>query len=504
LCCLAIGLGAVYALLKQASFWFLQPLGGGAFYPPAGFALAVLVLTPRRTWPLWLVAFATAHMGVDLLHDRPVAPVIAHAVADMAEPVAGALLLAAALHRRRGPRAALVSFTLFPVLLAPVLGAVIGATSNVLLASGRRSWWTNTWQWWIADAVGVLVIGSVILAWSRPMPFEDRASLAPLAAVAVGGATAIVASGVVWQRPLVYILLPGLVWAAFVGGARAVTAVGAAAALAADWVALTGRAGGLAASEELQFLQLFLGVTFLTGLVLAVEIAERRRSEHRTFEAQRQVVASEETAVKLAEAERENIVRDTHDIVGHGLNVMLLQVAAARRVFDDDPAMGRELLASSEAIGRSACDDLDLALALVGHDRNTRASGQGLEQLPELVRVLRRAGFQLELRVEGQRGEISTLVDWSAYAIVREALTNVFKHASGADTKVTVRYDDGAVHLSIVDDGGTDDGGRSFGAGRGIIGMRERAAAVGGSLDVGPSPGGGFAVTSLLPANPRS
>jgi len=303
-------------------------------------------------------------------------------------------------------------------------------------------------------------------------------------------------------------VLPGLVWAAFVGGTRAVTAVGAAAALAADWVAITGRTGRLVASQhrpaQLEFLQLFLGVTFLAGLVLAAEIAERRRSELLALDVQRQLERSEEAAVKLAEAERQSIVGDTHDIVGHGLNAMLLQLGAARRVLEDDPALARELLESTEAIGRTACEDLDIALALVGNEQ-AEPSGQGLRQLPELVTVLRRAGLPVELRVEGERGPISTLVDWSAYRIVREALTNVLKHAPGASTTVTVRFGDDTVHVSVVDDGrGTRQDDRSVRAGRGIIGMRERATAVDGTLDVGPNPAGGFTVAATLPARPRS
>jgi signal transduction histidine kinase len=481
-------------------------LGGAAFFPAAGLALSVLVLTARRTWPLWLAAIAAAHIAVYLWHGKPVVPTLGYALADMAEPVAGALLLAAALRRRRGPRAALVSFTLFPVLLAPVLGAVIGATSNVVIGPGKRTWWSAASTWWVADALGVLVVGSVILAWSRPPAPEDKGSLIAVVAVAALGAAAIVATGVFWHYPLVYIVLPCLVWAAFFGGARAVTAVGAAAAFAADWVAITGRAGRLVGSsrstEQLKVLQLFLGVTFLTGLVLAVEIAERRRSEHRTLEAQRQLAMSEEAALKLAESERASIVRDTHDIVGHGLNAMLLQLGAARRVFDTDPAMARDLVASTEAIGRAACDDLDVALALVG--TGPGAAGKGLEQLPELVSVLRRAGLSVDFGVEGTRVEVPTLVDWSAYCIAQEALTNVLKHAPDAHAKVTVRFDDHALHLSIVDDGGANGGHCQFAAGRGIIGMRERAAAVGGTLAVGPNGGPGFTVTSTLPTKPRS
>src|SRR2546423_4974557 len=201
LCLLAAGLGIAYALLLQAGYWFLTPTGGAAFFPAAGLALGVLVLTPRRTWPLWLAAFATAHMAVQLWHDRPVGPTICYTFANVAEPVAGALLLAAALRGRRGPRAALISFTLFPVLLAPVLSAVIAATTQVLIGTGLLTWWTAAYRWWVADALGVLVIGSVILAWSRPPASEDRVPLTAVAAVAAAGAAAIVASGVGWPHP---------------------------------------------------------------------------------------------------------------------------------------------------------------------------------------------------------------------------------------------------------------------------------------------------------------
>jgi signal transduction histidine kinase len=500
LCGLAVGLGAAYALFSQVAFWLLNPPGGAAFFPPAGLALGVLVLTPRRTWPVWLAAFATAHAAFHLLHHRPVAAVVGYTFADMAEPVVGALLLAAAVRRRRGPRAALISFAVFAVVLAPVVGAVIGASSKVLLAPhapGTESWWYYARNWWVSDALGVLVIGSLILAWSRPLAFERRPPLTTVAAVAAVAAGAIVASGVLWHYPLIYIALPCLVWAAFFGGARAVTAVGAAAALAADWVAITGRAGRLVASagpaEQLDLLELFLGVTFFTGLVLAVEIAERRRSEERT-----------QAAIRLVEAERHSITQDTHDIVGHGLNAMLLQVGAARRVLNDDPAKARELLTRTEELGRRAFDDLDVALAIVGDGQTPPPDGHGLEELPELVSVLRGATLVIDLRVEGPRGELPTLVDWSAYGIVREALTNVLKHAPGAGVTVTVRFADDAIHLSVVDDGGPKGGDRSHRNGRGIVGMRERAVALGGTLDVGPNPGGGFTVTSTLPTNPRS
>jgi signal transduction histidine kinase len=343
----------------------------------------------------------------------------------------------------------------------------------------------------------------VILAWSRRCEFTQRVPLLPVVAVAGVGAGTIVASSVLWNHPIPYVVLPALVWASFVGGLRAVSAVGAAAALAADWAAITGRADGVGTGspgQQVEVMQLLLAVMLVTGLILAVEISERRRSEQRTLEAERDRVSSEEAALQLAEAERRSITQDTHDIVGHGLNVIMLQLGAARRVLANDPDMVRELLSSSEAIGRQACEDLDVALAVVGH-KQPGTTHQGLDQLPELVKVLRDAGLHVDLNVEGERNGTSTLVDWSAYRIVREALTNVLKHAPGASATATIRFDEPGLCVSVVDDGNKKDGNGSltWQAGRGIVGMRERAAAVGGTLDVGRNPNGGFHVVALLP-----
>jgi signal transduction histidine kinase len=499
LCGLAVGLAAAYGLLAQVALWLLRPAGGAAFYPPAGLAFAVLVLTRRRTWPLWVVAIGAAALSFGLSHDRPLSGLVGSVSANMAEPVIGAFLFTAAMHRRGGMRAVLVCFALFPVLIAPFLSAVLNNTYKVIFAPQlleQEGFWYFVRNWWAADALGVLVIGSLILVWARPIHFDVQAPLTVVAAVAATGAAAVVASGVVWHNSAISLALPGLVWASFFGGLRAMTAVGTAAALAANWLALSGRA-----AEDIELLQLRIGVIILTGLFLAVEIAERRRSEHMTLEAQRQLAASER-AVQLAEAERDRIIHDAHDIVGHGLNAMLLQIGAARLMLDHDLAEAARLLTSSELVGRRACDDLDIALDLDRGGNATRP-GSGLERLPELVAGLRDAKLPVDLRIEGERGELSTLVDWSAYRILQEALTNVLKHAPGAKTVVTVRFGDSAIDLTVADDGGTTKTDRTERDRHGTIGMRERAAALDGTLQVGPNREGGFTVHAALPKTRR-
>jgi signal transduction histidine kinase len=180
---------------------------------------------------------------------------------------------------------------------------------------------------------------------------------------------------------------------------------------------------------------------------------------------------------------------------------MLLQLGAARRVIHDDTQLACELLSSAEAIGRRACEDLEASLALAGQGP-VLVPGRGLDELPELVSHLRATGLDVDVRSEGERGEISTLLDWSIYRIVQEALTNVLKHAPGTSATVTVRFAPKAVHLSVVDDGQASGNG-PHDEGRGIIGMRERAAALGGTLHASPLSGGGFAVVASFPRRSR-
>jgi signal transduction histidine kinase len=507
----AAGLGALYALGAWVPWWYQSPAGGAsAFWPPAGLTVAALVVTPRRTWPLWLVFFGAAEFGVDVAHHESVALALSSAFANTAEPLVGALLITEFVGYSAGYRARTVAFAIFGVVVGPLVGATIGATTDVLIEARPPGWWTIAWTWWLGDALGVVVVGSVVLTWAHWSFYRRRVPLTSvpvIAALSVGTAGVVVVTAVVWHNPAVLAALPVLVWAAFAGGPLAVTAIGAAVAGATDWAALTGRSTELLASasrlDELALLQAYLGVTLLTVLVLAAEVAERRRGEHQAHRSELARVKSEEATIKIAEAERRSIAQDTHDLVGHGVNVMLLQVGAARRVLDSDPALARELLASVEEIGRNACHDLEVALTAIGGQGTPLEPGRGLADLPELVEALRTAGLRIELHVEGERGQLSKLLDWSAYRIVQEALTNVVEHARASVVTVTVRYDDHEVRVSIIDeDGMGQSGNRPYKEGRGIIGMRERALALGGTLDARPIPTGGFCVVVQLPRSP--
>jgi signal transduction histidine kinase len=498
----AVVLGALYALGALLVFWFLAtPSLGSAFFPPAGLTLAALALTPRRTWPLWLVAAGTAEFFVDVTHHLTVPLALGFAVANTVEPLVGATTLRAATGRFGvRPRGALLAYLACAVVIGPFVGGLIGATVGAIWGDGG-AWVTVFSNWWLGDALGVLVVASPILAWARPSAFEPNASLQEIALISALSVAVILVPGIVWHRPLIYVVLPLLVWAALRGGSRAATTVGFFVAFAADWVAVTGRADKLLAADSptrhLEFVQLYLGMTLLTALVLCVEVAQRRRAEWILRRADADRIRAELAVHVAAGNERHRIARETHDIVGHAMNVMLLQAGAARRFISGDPERSRELLESLEATGRSAFGDLDRALGIGA--REELQPERGLDAVPELVETMRDAGLAVELDVQGHgNGELSTLVEWSAYRILQEALTNVAKHAPAARVHVTIRHEPDALFLAVVNDRVATPARNGQRTGRGLVGMRERVAVLGGDIDVGPSDEG-FAVRVRLP-----
>jgi signal transduction histidine kinase len=305
---------------------------------------------------------------------------------------------------------------------------------------------------------------------------------------------------------MVFAVLPVLVVVALRGGVRSVSLVGIGVAFAADWAAVTGRASELvpavSSDDALVQVQLFIGVTLLAALILAVEVDERRRAERELREAESRRAHAELAALDAAGSEQRRIGREVHDIVGHAMNVMLLQAGAARRSMNGDNPAVSDHLEAIEEVGRRAFRDLDVALGIVDRSPD-REPGKGLAYVPELVDTMRRAGVAVDLDVVGERPTLTTIVDWSAYRIIQESLTNVVKHAPGSHTRVTITYATDRVRLAVVDDGSRGDGGRNGSSpnrhGRGLIGIRERASVLGGEITYGPVPHGGFAVEASLP-----
>ncbi|WP_440104287.1 sensor histidine kinase [Streptosporangium sp. H16] len=246
-----------------------------------------------------------------------------------------------------------------------------------------------------------------------------------------------------------------------------------------------------ASSEEAQFAMAFPVVAWALG-----EVVRNRR------------VAIDQESRRAVGEEQARIAREVHDVIAHSVSVIVVQAAAANDVFDERPDQARAALRSIEAAGRDALGELRRLLAVVRPETGEEPLRRpGLDRLGELVEPFRAAGLEVAVRREGTGagtgGALPAGVDLSAYRIVQEALTNTLRHAGAGRAEVTVRAAAGMLELDILDDGrgsGTgDEGGGDGGTGHGIAGMRERAAMLGGTLDAGPLPGGGFRVHARLP-----
>jgi signal transduction histidine kinase len=207
----------------------------------------------------------------------------------------------------------------------------------------------------------------------------------------------------------------------------------------------------------------------------------------------------EERARTAVTEERGRIARELHDVVAHGVSVMVVQAQAGPRLLDDVDQV-RGAFRSIEASGREALVELRRLLGILrtGDEQLAIGPQPGLGSLGSLVEQLREAGLPVELRIEGEQVPLPAGLDLSAYRIVQEALTNTLKHARRAEAEILVRYSASALELEVVDNGSAAPG-RLNGSGHGLIGMRERVALYGGVLEAGTRDGGGYAVRARLP-----
>lgn len=240
----------------------------------------------------------------------------------------------------------------------------------------------------------------------------------------------------------------------------------------------------------------------LVGDALRTRRERMRELEERARELEH--TRDEETRRRIAE-ERLRIARDLHDSVAHAMATINVQAGAAAHVLDRRPEAAKGALI---AIQRASGDVLEEMTALIGLLRNAgedpgHSPTPGLDRIADLVDSSRASGLEVSLSVRGPVDRVAAPIGTAAYRIVQESLTNVIRHAAGAAATVTVEAsDDGGVAVEVIDDGGIGAGAgaaaarSSSGSGMGIRGMRERAAATGGSLVVGPRPQGGFVVHS--------
>ncbi len=334
------------------------------------------------------------------------------------------------------------------------------------------------------DALALLLV----LAGPAALAVRDRFPLAA-AAVAVGAADVYVASGYPYG-PIFVSVVVGLFVAVQAGRRRATWALAAAGYVGFVVAHLVDPRAG---SSGLLHLALVAG--WLVVVLAVSEVVRTRRDQA----AQRERVERDERQRRVDE-ERLRLAQDLHDVLAHNISLINVQASVALHLLDDDPEQARPALATIKEVSKDALHELRTALDLLrrggADDEAPRSPTPRLADLDALVAGVRSGVLDVRLVHDGTPPPtLPAPVESAAYRIVQEALTNVTRHAHARTVTVRLGYADG-VTIEVTDDGR----GGPAEPGNGIVGMKERAAALGGTADAGPSPDGGFRVTARLPA----
>ena len=235
---------------------------------------------------------------------------------------------------------------------------------------------------------------------------------------------------------------------------------------------------------------------WLLGDNIGTRRAYVRAVEERAEQLERE---HEANARRAAAEEQARIAREVHDVVAHNLSVIIVQATAGERVFADDPADAETALRTIGRTARTALDELRLVLGRIGEQEHDLAPQPTLQRLDILLEQVRAAGLAVDLEVKGERVELAPGLELSAYRIVQEALTNTLRHADAQHANVSLEFGAETLTVEVTDDGHASAEVNGNDQGRGLIGMRERAAAYGGDVEVGRNGSGGFRVAVKLP-----
>jgi signal transduction histidine kinase len=373
------------------------------------------------------------------------------------------------------------------------------------------------WPGWVRAAfvavVAVLFVSAQVQAWAGP---SDTAGGHPVEAMLAAGCTLPLLLLHRWPLPAFLAVAAsgfgayaldsslGQPWFALLlglyglgnrtGNASATIGAGAVAA-GTLWIDLPRLRDGADISEVVPGWFIMAGI-FGFGRWMRHRAEEQRALRTRTA----RLETEHEAAVAAVVAEEQaRIARELHDLVAHALAVIVVQAQAGVRVVGTDPDQAREALSAIESVGREGLVELRRLLDVldpVAGDAD--ASRPGLSQLEELAGRVRGAGVPVDVVVTGMPRSLPPGLDLSVYRIVQEALTNTIKHAGPARSRVAVHYLPEALEVEVTDDGRTR-AATNRRVGRGLIGMRERAALYGGSLLAEHTPLGGFRVRASFP-----
>jgi signal transduction histidine kinase len=365
-----------------------------------------------------------------------------------------------------------------PLAVDALLALVVGVVTVVSIAVADGDDPTERMTWWGWALVAVQVVP---LVWRRR---------APVAVLLVSGLGSLVFGGANLPDPAIQFTLALALYTVAAYRCRPISV---------PVVLVFVVVGALSFVLDEQADLADVAVNYLVGIgAWVVGDSTRSQRERTAWLAQRQ----EDEARRAAAEERVRIARDLHDVVAHHISVIAVQAEAAQEVLAAHPERAEGAMATVADTARSALGELRRMLALLRSDAG-RAPQPDLGAVDELVASVRSAGLAVEVRTTGPARPVDGVVGVTAYRIVQEALTNVLRHADARRACVDLAFEADALVIRVADDGrgpravrprATDGGG-----GQGLVGMRERVSVLGGRLETGPAPGGGFAIEARLP-----
>jgi signal transduction histidine kinase len=374
--------------------------------------------------------------------------------------------------------------------------ALLAGTEVITFTGGGR----HLSPLWLRAPLAAVIV--VPLAWRRRAPVIVWATSAAATVTAIACASP---SGPGVLAPLI-----ALFTVASRSGRRASVTAGALSLAGCALLAMTGVDG---AKPSVAFDGSRIrgdGVVVLAALVAACWLIGDNLRVRRAYlaeleaKAERAEADREAALARAAAQERTRIARELHDVVVHHVSSIAVQAGAARMLAGNGTNAGNSegpAWSTIEATARQALSELRQLLGVLrnGQDPPARRPQPGLHDLGQLLEESRRAGLPVRASLDGRRVALPASVSLAGYRIIQEALTNVRKHQGCAPTSVAVRYRGSELEIEVSSQRGTDPPPRRDGPGHGLVGMRERVMLLGGQLDAGPRPNGGFGVTARIP-----
>ena len=510
---LAVFFVAHFGAVELGRAFYFDEQDCATFWPASGLLLGVLLLAPTgRWWQLLVVATAAQFASDVAVHGTSITTSLATGGGNALESLVGAYLMSRLfgtplqISKVRVATAFIVIAGMAATTLSAFVGAMVVTSSESYLSA---------WQvWWFSDALGVLVIAPAVVVWGnagfpRLRPTDQGWAL-ELIAVFLG--LILTAQLVFGAEPaparsildFPYVVVPFMIWTGMRFQLRAVTLIMLPIAFIAVANTELGRGpfatAGATVREHVLAIQAFLAVITVSGLIFSGIVTERRRAtqalrKSRELQERRTTELVQLTARlhTVREEERALLSREIHDEIGQALTGLKLELSWLRKELPDgeERVDGMTQLIDktlndarrmSARLRPSVLDDLGLAAAIESCARD----------------IAERAGLECDLELE----ETTSLDDdrnIAVFRIAQEALTNVARHAQASRVRVRLESRDGAIALQVIDDGCGIDAGAGRGS-LGLVGMRERAAALGGRLEIGVADGGGTRVHLRVPA----